>query len=123
MEPVARLVHKTYTTFLPTAFPAHYYGMPDGKIYLIFSRFYNAAYGQAGLEFVFAEHREFSYDYENNKIFQREKEKQLLPVFAETIDKPHPKLKILDTIRDLRSYGEALLVLNQRAAEKVKFAG
>jgi hypothetical protein len=122
MKPVAKLLHKTCTTYLPTASPAHFYGMPDGNIYLIFSRFYQVEYNRSGLEFIFAVHSEFSYDYENDKILSRNRAKKLLPVFAETIDKPNPKIKILETVRDLNSFGEALMHLNGKAEQKLQTA-
>ncbi|WP_340110963.1 hypothetical protein [Maribellus mangrovi] len=122
MKPRAKLLHKTCTTYLPSASPAHFYGMPDGNIYLIFSRFYNVAFDRSGLEFIFARHTEFSYDYENDKIFSRDRAKKMLPVFAETIDKPNPKIKIVETIRDLKSFGEALSYLNTKSEHKLKTA-
>ena len=115
MKPVAKLLHKTCTTYLPTASPAHFYGMPDGNIYLIFSRFYHEAFDKSGLEFIIAVHQEFAFDYENNSIVSKHRTKNLLPVFAETIDKPNPKIRILEIIRNMNSFGEALMHLNRKA--------
>ncbi len=122
MKPIAKLLHKTCTTYLPTASPAHFYGMPDGNIYLIYSRFYTVAFDRSGLEFVFAVHKEFSFDYENEKILSKDRARKLLPVFAETIDKPNPKIRIVETIRDLNSFGEALMHLNRKAERKLQTA-
>lgn len=72
MKSFARLVYQTYTTYLPTVFQAQYYGMPNGKIYLVFSRFYKRAFDKSGLEFVFAEHNDYSYDYEKDTILLAE---------------------------------------------------
>ncbi len=115
MRPLAKLLHKTYASYLPTAFPAHYYGMPNGQIYLVFSRFYEIKFGGSGLEFVFAMHKEFSYDYENDKIIPTKNIKTHLPVFAESLDKPDEEISILKIRRGLNSYGEAFNVLNQEA--------
>ncbi|NOR75171.1 MAG: hypothetical protein GQ525_08420 [Draconibacterium sp.] len=113
MKSIAKLIHKTHTTYLPTAFPAHYYGMPDGKIYLIYSRFYEIKFGESGLEFVFAVHKEFSYDYETEIIIPSIKIGRRVPVFAENVDIPDPKINIIKIIRSLNSYGEALALLNK----------
>ena len=121
MKPVAKLLHQTYTTYLPTAFPAHFYGMPDGRVYLIFSRFYEAGFGNSGLEFVFAIHKEFSYNYDNGTIMHLGKKKKQ-PVFAETVNKPNPKIEILKIQRDLNSYGEAERLLNLEADEERRYA-
>jgi hypothetical protein len=116
MRPTAKLIHKTDMTYLPTAFPAHYYGMPDGRIYLIFSRFYRVNYGEKGngIEFVFAEHKEFFYDYQNDKIYRQNSLNQN-PVWEENVDKLNPEIEIIKVDKNLNSYGEAYAVLNSEA--------
>lgn len=122
VKPLAKLVHKTYASYLPTAFPAHYYGMPNGKIYVIFSRFYEIRFGGSGLEFVFAVHKEFQFDYVKEVIIPAGKGKKNTPVFAESIDKPNQKMDILKIRRGINSYGEAVNILNQEAREMVMYA-
>jgi hypothetical protein len=109
-------------SYLPTAFPAHFYGMPNGNVYMIYSRFYDIKFGESGLEFVFALHKEFSYDYEKEKILPTNNIKKTSPIFAESIDKPHPKIKILKINRGINSYGEALNVLNNEMQNMKKYA-
>jgi len=115
MQNLAKLIYKTYASYLPTAFPAHYYGMPDGSIFVIFSRFYEIRFGGSGLEFVFAVHKEFKYDYEKEIVFPWEKLSIKTPVFAEQVDKPDSKINIVKIFRGLNSYGEAINLLNQEA--------
>jgi hypothetical protein len=122
MKLLAKLIHKTYMSYLPTAFPAHFYGMPNGKVYLIYSRFYDIKFGESGLEFVFAIHKEFLYDYEKEKIIPNDKIKKIFPISAESIDKPHPQIKILEINRGINSYGEALNVLNNEMQNMKKYA-
>lgn len=114
MNTAAKLIHKTNVTYLPTAFPAHFYGMPDGKIYLVFSRFYKEKFRRTNIEFIFAEHQEFTYDYENDKVYQNKMDRNI-PVFLELLDKPNPKVNIVKVERNLSSYGEAFLYLNKQA--------
>jgi hypothetical protein len=120
MIPKAKLIHQTHTTYLPTPFPVHYYGMPNGKIYLVFSRFYEVDYGNTGLEFIFAEHQEFSYDYERDTLNSLCAEVYRTPIYSEMIDKPAPKIKTVKVYRNLNSYGEALALLNQKAVKMGK---
>lgn len=112
---LAKLIYRTNATYLPTVFPAHYYGMPNGKIYLFFSRFYEAAIGNTGLEFVFAEHKEFAYNYENETIFPLSEPEQKLPVFEECVDCPRSKIKVFSISRFLKSYAQAQAFLNKHA--------
>ncbi len=123
VKPLAKLVHKTYASYLPTPFPAHYYGMPNGKIYVVFSRFYEVKFGGSGLEFVFAVHKEFQFDYVKEVIIPIGKvKKNTVPVFAELIDKPNQKIEILKIRRGINSYGEAINILNQEAREMIIYA-
>ena len=117
MQTIAKLIHRTYASYLPTAFPAHYYGMPNGRIYVIYSRFYEIRFGGSGLEFVFAVHKEFKYDYEKEIIIPRKKFRIKMPVFAESIDKPDSKINIVKICRGLNSYGEAIKLLNSSPEE------
>lgn len=114
MKPLVKLIFKADVSYLQTVFPVHYYGMSNGKIYLVFSRFHRTKMGKTGLEFIFAEHQEFYYDYENEKIYPHTGRNPKTPVFAETVDKPNPKLNILKVKRDLYSYGEAVNFLNSK---------
>lgn len=118
MQSIAKLIHRTYASYLPTAFPAHYYGMPNGKIYVVFSRFYEIKFGGSGLEFVFAIHKEFKYNYEKDIIIPKKKFNIKTPVFAELLDKPDLKINVVKVCRDLNSYGEAINLLNKEAYEK-----
>ena len=115
MKSLAKLVHRTYATYLPTAFPAHYYGIPNGKIYLVFSRFYKVAFGKSGLEFVFAEHKDFSYDYENETILPKKKRRKKTKIFAEYVDNPNSKFNIFIISRKLKSYADAQSLINREA--------
>lgn len=122
VKPLAKLIHKTYASYLPTAFPVHYYGMPNGKIYIIYSRFYEIKFGGSGMEFVFAEHKEFNFDYVNELIVPVKKLNTNSVIFAESIDKPNEDITILNIRRGLNSYGEAFNILNQEAREMIMYA-
>lgn len=115
MKPLAKLIHKTYASYLPTAFPAHYYGMPNGKIFCVFSRFYEVTFGKSGLEFVFAEHKDFSYDYEKETIMPAQRKLKKSPVFSEQVDFPRAKIDVFSIKREMQSYGEAQVFLNSEA--------
>lgn len=122
MKPLAKLIHRTHASYLPTAFPAHYYGMPNGKIYLVFSRFYDSDIGNSGIEFVFAEHKDFSYDYEKETIRARRRTNKSLPIFAEYVDNPDTRITVFTIERNLNSYGEAQRFLNREAEKMQQYA-
>lgn len=113
MESMARLIHKTYLTYLPTTLPVNFYGLPDGKVYIIYSRFYEINFDTSGLEFVFAVHEEFLFDYQNEKLFSVAPLGK--PINAVLVDKPEQKIKILKVYRNVNSYSQAQKILNEIA--------
>ncbi|HPE77547.1 MAG TPA: hypothetical protein PLC80_15750 [Draconibacterium sp.] len=117
MQTIAKLIHRATPSYLPIAFPAVYYGMPNGKIYVIYSRFYEIGFGNSGLEFVFAVHKEFKFDYEKEIIIPKKKLRLNTPIFAEQVDFPDSKINIVKICRGLNSYNEAINLLNTKAQE------
>jgi len=115
MENYAKLIHKTHFTYLPTNFPVHYYGLPDGKVYVLYARFYEIKFHRSGLEFVLAEHLEFSYNYSEEKLSLNGNQDAKRPVYPELVDKPNPKIKIIKVNREFNSFAEAIVQLNRKA--------
>jgi len=117
MKSLAKLIHNASVSYLPTKFPVHYYGLPDGKVYLIFARFYKSGTGKTGVEYVFAEHREFLYDYDNSKLVSVNEDNKNTELYNESIDKPNPKIKIQKIYKRINSFAEARKKLNEDASK------
>jgi hypothetical protein len=115
MENFAKLIHKSHITYLPTNFPAQFYGLPDGKVYIIFARLYEIKFQRSGIEFVTAEHLEFSYNYTDEKLILHGNQDSKRPVYPEQVDKQNPKFKILKVNREIKSLAEAFALLNKKA--------
>jgi hypothetical protein len=115
MENYAKLIHKTHITYLPTNFPVQYYGLPDGKVYVLYARFYEIKFQRSGLEFVLAEHLEFSYNYAEEKLTLHGNYESYKTIYPELVDKPNPKIKIIKVNREFNSFAEAIVQLNKKA--------
>jgi hypothetical protein len=115
MENFAKLIHKSHITYLPTNFPVQFYGLPDGKVYILFARFYEIKFQRSGLEFITAEHLEFSYNYKEDKLIPHGNPNFKKPVYFESVDKPNPKIKVLNINRKINSFAEAFVQLNKKA--------
>jgi hypothetical protein len=115
MEIFAKLIHKSFVTYLPTEFPVQFYGLPDGKVYIIYARFFEIKYQRSGLEFILAEHLEFSYNYTQEKLISAGNQDTKKPVYSELVDKPNPKIKIIKVSREFNSFAEAFNELNKKA--------
>jgi hypothetical protein len=113
MKSFVKLIYRSNISYFPSKLPVQFYGLPDGKVYVIFARFYEIAFDRTYLEFVFAEHKEFSYDFENEKLIPHCNWNA--PVYNEIVDKPEPKVEIVQTLRNLNSFAEAYDQLNKTA--------
>lgn len=118
MEAFAKLIHRTNVSYLPTLFPVHYYGMPNGKIFVVFSRFYEVKFGGSGLEFIFALHKDYAFDYEKEVIIKSKKiTAGSKMIFPELLDHPDMKIVVVKVSRGINSYGQALASLHKLAEE------
>jgi hypothetical protein len=113
MEVKSRLIHQSRISYIPTTMPVDFYGFSNGNVMVVYSRFYEKYYDHSELEFVFALHEEFFYDYENDKLLFKEDTKKLISILPEMVDKPEPKIKILKVYRSINSYRQAQTALNK----------
>ena len=111
----AKLIHDACMNYLPTNLPAQFYGLPDGKVYVVFARFYTNKFKRSDIEYVFATHEEFLYDYENEKLTFIDCNNIEIPVYNESVDKDYPKINIFKELRTIQSFGEAALLLDKKA--------
>jgi hypothetical protein len=116
------LICKSNMTYLPTSLPVYFYGMPDDRIYLIYSRFYDINFYKSGMEFVIAHHEDFSFDYESGQIITSHFGKIDVDGFIEMIDRPDQRIKILKVHRNLDSYADALGLLKIMAPKSPRLA-
>ncbi|MCG6187649.1 hypothetical protein [Maribellus maritimus] len=100
--------------------PVQFYGLPDGKVYILYAKFFKVGYEKSGLEFVIAEHEEFSFDYEKGQLIQYDSSMNKIHVYSETVDKPNPKIKIINVFRSIKSFAEAFEHLNEKAKKILK---
>lgn len=117
MKQIAKQIYQTSASYLPTPFQVQYYGMPNGKIWFIFSRFCKSEVGNAGIEFVFAQHKEFYFDYEKETVLKPGNLMHPTAVFPELVDKPELQYEEIKVSRDIKTYAEALNLVNNEASE------
>jgi hypothetical protein len=64
---------------------------------------------------VFAEHEDFSYDYDREKISGFGHNEITLKDFTEMVDQPEQRIKVVKVHGNLSSYFEAQMFLNKNA--------
>jgi len=120
MDSLAKLIFKTQTSNLNTDLPAYYYGLPNGKVYVVYSRFYEVNFEKSALEFVLAIQKEFTFDFENETLFSLALNEIVPTTYYKLIDSADPKIKIKKVYRNLQSYNEVFQKLNKKAEKMQK---
>ncbi len=115
----AKLIHKSYMTYFHTFLPVYFYGMPNGKVYCMYAQFYDSAVKKSELEFVFAEHEDFSYDYQTGKIRGYGQNDISLNLFREMVEQPDPRIKNIETQGGFESYADAQHFLDNNLEMKI----
>jgi hypothetical protein len=120
MDSLAKLIFKTQSSNLSTELPAYFYGLPNGKVYVVYSRFYEVNFEKSALEFVVAILKEFTFDFERETLFSLVLNEVVPPAYYKLIDCADPKMKIKKVYRNLQSYNEVFLKLNKKAEKMQK---
>lgn len=120
MKSFAKLIYRSNISYFPSKLPVQFYGLPDGKVYVVYARFYEIKFDRTYLEFVFAEHKEFSFDFEKEKLIPHDGSAAKFPVYNEAVDKPEPKVEIVKIFRNINSFAEAYDHLNRKARKLMK---
>ena len=117
MESKAKLIYKSYMTYFHTFLPVYFYGMPNGKIYCMYARFYQGEANKSEFEFVFAEHEDFTYDYDSDLVFVYGTKGIDLDGFKDLVDQPNQRIKLIEIYGRMKSYAEAQQFLELKADE------
>jgi hypothetical protein len=115
MEIKTRLLCKSHLTYFSTEMPVYFYGMPNGKIYCFYARFFEISLNHNEHEFVFAVHEDFTYDYESGKIIAYGFKETHLSDYAKIVNSPDQRIRIVNVYRFLESYADAQVFLNIKA--------
>ena len=107
MKSNCQMIHKSYMTYLPTSLPVYFYGMPDGKVYLLYARLNENNLYNSELEFVVAVHEDFTYDFAKQKIYLNNCLEINQSEFVEKVELPYQRVNIIEVFNDMKTYAEA----------------
>lgn len=113
MEVKSRLIHQSCISYLPTTMPVNFYGFSNGNVMVVYSRCYEKYFDRSELEFVFALHEDFFYDYEKDKLILKDGINESITLLPEMVDIPEPSIKILKVYRSINSYSQAQVALDK----------
>lgn len=121
MKSTARIIYKSYMTYFHTFMPVYFYGMPNGKIQVMYAQFCETQANKSGLQFIFAEHEDFIYDYESDKIYVQNIIELSKADFMHMVDQPDQRIKVFSINDTFNSYEEAQHFLNNKLHNKLDY--
>ena len=110
-----KLIYKAVETYLPTAYPAFYYGSPDNKVYVVYASPYLTPGGKSGREFILARHDEFTYNYLEDHLVEIITKKT--PLLSSLVDKRNLRITHIKTYKSCKTYEEAEELLHKWIAQ------
>jgi len=113
----ARLIYKAVETYLPTVYPAYYYGAQDNRVYIVYSAPYVTPAGKPGTEFIIARHEEFTFNYLEQRVVQIDTQKT--PMLSSLVDKRNLKFTNLKSYKSCKTYEDAEELLNKWISEEI----
>jgi hypothetical protein len=117
MKTKTHLIYKSLNTCFQTYLPVYFYGMNDGRMIVLFTRFKTNDPRDTTQEWVLAMHCDFSYDYESDKILTNALEEIGIEEFMDLADDQEQRIKTLKTFGEFMSNAEAQQYFNINSSQ------
>ncbi len=112
MKYTARLIYKSVNTCFHTNLPVYFYGMPNGKIVVLFASCKNDFPDDTSLKWTVAEHLDFSYDFATGTILTNGSREIEIDEFKELADNLEQRIKIAATYGNFLTNSDAMHFLS-----------
>ena len=112
MKTKTHLIYKSLNTCFQTYLPVYFYGMKDGRMIVLFTRFKTNDPRDTTQEWVLAMHCDFSYDYDSDTILTNALEEIGIEEFMDLADDLEQRIKTLATFGNFSSNAEAQQYFN-----------
>lgn len=113
----ARLVYKSNNTCFHTFLPVYFYGLPSGKMVVLFTREKENLQLNKSVEWVLAEHLDFKFDYELDAIVDTQNRELDFEEFMEYTDKLEQHVKHLRTFGNFSTTTDAQQYFNANISQ------
>ena len=112
MKLQARLIYKSQYTCFQTSLPVYFYGLSNGKVVVLFASSKTDFAYDTAVKWIMAEHFDFMYDFENNKIFTTDNDEIGIDEFMLFADNLEQRIRILATFGNFSNKTEAQQYFN-----------
>lgn len=117
MQGNARLLYKSLNTCFHTSLPVYFYGLPNKKMVVLFTRDREEGINRNSKEWVLAAHLDFRYDYESDVILDFQDREYNFEEFIEYADKLEQRVMPLKTFGNFASNTNAQQFYNSNVSQ------
>jgi hypothetical protein len=108
MKIKSKLIYQSVNTCFQTFLPVFFYGLPIGKMLVIFARFKTENPLDTQQEWVVAQHLDYSFNYPEDKIYTHGNQEISLEEFIELADNLEQRIRPLKIYGNFYSNNEAM---------------
>ena len=115
MKLQARLIYKSGYTCFHSPLPVYFYGLSNGKVVVLFASSKTDFAYDTSIKWILADHIDFRYDFETNKIFTTDNDETGIDEFMLFADNLEQRINIVATFGNFSSKTEAQQYFNINA--------
>lgn len=113
MKVNSKLIYQSDNTCFQTFLPVYFFGMPDGKMLVVFTRFKNDNPQDMMQEWIVAQHLDYQYNFSTDKIFTSENQEIDITEFMDLADNLEQRVRPLEWFGSFCTNNEAQNYFNQ----------
>ena len=113
MKVQSKLIYQSDNTCFQTFLPVYFYGMPDGKMLVVFTRFKNENPLDIMQEWIVAQHLDYYFDFSADKIFTSGNQEVDIIEFMDLADNLEQRVRPLEWFGSFYTNHEAQNYFNR----------
>ena len=122
MKLKSKLIYKSVSTCFQTYLPVYFYGLSDGRMMVLFTRFKTDDPRDTIQEWVMALHYDFTYEFESGTILTNALEEIGIEEFMDLTDNCEQRVKTIKTFGEFMSNAEAQKYINTYSVQMLSSA-
>ncbi len=113
MKTKSKLIYRSENTCFQTLLPVYFYGMPDGKMLVLYTRFKSENPLDTTQEWIVAQHLDYSYNFESGRIYTMTGQEVNFEEFMDLADNLEQRIRPLEWFGSFYTNHEAQVYFNE----------
>lgn len=113
MKTKSKLIYRSENTCFQTLLPVYFYGMPDGKMLVLYTRFKSENPLDTTQEWIVAQHLDYSYNFGSGRIYTMTGQEVNFEEFMDLADNLEQRIRPLEWFGSFYTNHEAQVYFNE----------